>query len=251
MKERTIVRRAARPPANDASHATGPLNKWPYFVSAAGRLVATSVQISVSFLPTSGVPSSHRGGGGSVTSWLCKLETSEYIEVASDVTTMTIGPNVDRDADQPDQQCRPAIAEAGGETEMQRIQHHRQDRRPDQNASKGQHDPAAGVNQHGDQPDSKRGIEHGRGRRRVARVWRVRVHRFFPCCRNVLQDARTCLPRRGRIFSAWRIGADVECVDLALGAAVRPQPAAEVRCCGGARDDGLMLNRHVLPHQDR
>jgi hypothetical protein len=44
----------AKPPANDATHARGPLIKCPYFASAAGRLVATSVQISVSFLPTSG-----------------------------------------------------------------------------------------------------------------------------------------------------------------------------------------------------
>ena len=67
----------AKPPANDATHARGPLSRWPYFVSAAGRLVATRVQISVSFLPTSGVPSSHSGGGGNVTSWLCTLEISE------------------------------------------------------------------------------------------------------------------------------------------------------------------------------
>src|ERR1700730_15634116 len=85
---------AARPPADDTSRAAGSLNAPPYLATAAGMLVATSTQASVSFWPTSGSSASHRG-------------------------------QHHRDADQPDQQRRPAITEPDGQAEMQRIQHHR------------------------------------------------------------------------------------------------------------------------------
>ena len=88
MKDSSL---AARPPANDASHAAGPLNIWPYLASAAGMLAATSAQISVSFWPTSGSSASRGGGGGIDRLWFCTAETSENIEDPSDVTTMTIG----------------------------------------------------------------------------------------------------------------------------------------------------------------
>src|SRR3954447_15934780 len=64
------------------------------------------------------------------------------------------------------------------QTEMQRIQHHRQDRRPKQETAEWQYEAAAGVDQQGYQPDSKRNIHSRRARRRVIRIRRIRVDHF-------------------------------------------------------------------------
>ena len=85
------------------------------------------------------------GGGGTARLWFCRPTNSEYMEDASDVTTMTIGTSITATPTSPISSADQRLPSLDGQTEMQRIQHHRQDRRPEQDAAKRQYDPAAGV----------------------------------------------------------------------------------------------------------